>query len=65
MARRRRAPQLCVDLGGLIAKLGAAVSSSKNDDAPRWNRYYAAVLIHLAAWIVGLYAFSRYFGVAE
>ena len=41
------------------------MSSSKNDESYRWNRYYAAVLIHLTTWIVGLYAFSRYFGVAE
>ena len=33
-----------------------------SDEDPHWNRIYVLVLAHLALWIAGLWAVSRFLG---
>ena len=40
-------------------------AASASADARNWNRIYALVLAHLAFWILGLWAVTRFLGQAS
>ena len=44
---------------------GAEQRGQANRRPRRWRAAYALVLVHLAAWIAGLWLFSRIFGGAS